>query len=101
MVTMAIRVGIRELRERTGHYLDLVQTGEEVEITDRGKLVAELRAPSKEKLVREQMIKEGRLIPGNGGLSRWRPRRELPEGVESPSQMLMRMREAEREEPKR
>jgi antitoxin (DNA-binding transcriptional repressor) of toxin-antitoxin stability system len=40
-------VGIRELKNRLSEYLRLVQAGEEVLVTDRGEVVAELRQPSK------------------------------------------------------
>jgi len=40
-------VGIRELKNRLSEYLRLVQGGEEVLVTDRGEVVAELRQPSK------------------------------------------------------
>jgi antitoxin (DNA-binding transcriptional repressor) of toxin-antitoxin stability system len=38
-------VGVRELKNRLSEYLRLVRTGEEVLITDRGHVVAELRQP--------------------------------------------------------
>ncbi len=41
-----MRVGVRELKARLSHYLDLVKAGECVTVTDRGKPVAELRAPA-------------------------------------------------------
>ncbi len=40
-------VGIRELKNRLSEYLRLVQGGEEILVTDRGEVVAELRQPSK------------------------------------------------------
>lgn len=39
-------VGIRELKDRLSEYLRLVRNGEEILITDRGDVVAELRLPS-------------------------------------------------------
>lgn len=38
-------VGIRELKARLSHYLRDVQTGDVVLVTDRGRVVAELRRP--------------------------------------------------------
>ena len=38
-------VGIRELKNRLSEYLRLVRNGEVVQITDRGKVVAEIRSP--------------------------------------------------------
>ena len=38
-------VGVRELKNRLSEYLRLVRTGEAVLVTDRGRVVAELRQP--------------------------------------------------------
>lgn len=38
-------VGIRELKARLSRYLREVQAGEVILVTDRGRVVAELRAP--------------------------------------------------------
>ncbi|HEX4963009.1 MAG TPA: type II toxin-antitoxin system prevent-host-death family antitoxin [Thermoanaerobaculia bacterium] len=38
-------VGIRELKNRLSEYVRLVKEGEVVMVTDRGEVVAELRAP--------------------------------------------------------
>ncbi len=38
-------VGVRELKARLSRYLREVQTGEVILVTDRGRVVAELRAP--------------------------------------------------------
>jgi antitoxin (DNA-binding transcriptional repressor) of toxin-antitoxin stability system len=39
-------VGVRELKNRLSEYLRLVRNGEEILVTDRGDVVAELRQPS-------------------------------------------------------
>jgi antitoxin (DNA-binding transcriptional repressor) of toxin-antitoxin stability system len=39
-------VGVRELKNRLSEYLRLVKGGEEILVTDRGEVVAELRQPS-------------------------------------------------------
>lgn len=39
-------VGVRELKDRLSSYLRMVRNGEEILITDRGEVVAELRQPS-------------------------------------------------------
>jgi antitoxin (DNA-binding transcriptional repressor) of toxin-antitoxin stability system len=41
-----IAVGVRELKNRLSEYLRLVRSGEEILVTDRGEVVAELRQPS-------------------------------------------------------
>ncbi len=40
-----ISVGIRELKNRLSAYLRMVRRGEEILVTDRGEVVAELRQP--------------------------------------------------------
>jgi antitoxin (DNA-binding transcriptional repressor) of toxin-antitoxin stability system len=39
-------VGVRELKDRLSEYLRLVRGGEEILVTDRGVVVAELRRPA-------------------------------------------------------
>jgi antitoxin (DNA-binding transcriptional repressor) of toxin-antitoxin stability system len=39
-------VGVRELKNRLSEYLRLVRSGEEILVTDRGEVIAELRQPS-------------------------------------------------------
>lgn len=39
------QIGVRELKNRLSEFLRLVRTGERVQITDRGKVVAELSPP--------------------------------------------------------
>jgi antitoxin (DNA-binding transcriptional repressor) of toxin-antitoxin stability system len=39
-------VGVRELKNRLSEYLRMVRNGEEILVTDRGEVVAELRQPS-------------------------------------------------------
>lgn len=42
----AVRVvGIRELKARLSHYVRMVGAGETILVTDRGEVVAEMRAP--------------------------------------------------------
>jgi antitoxin (DNA-binding transcriptional repressor) of toxin-antitoxin stability system len=40
-----IAVGIRELKNRLSEYLRMVRRGEEILVTDRGEVIAELRQP--------------------------------------------------------
>ena len=39
------KVGLRELRNRLGHYVRLARAGHEIQVTDRGEVVAELVPP--------------------------------------------------------
>lgn len=41
-------VGVRELKNRLSEYLRRVRQGEEIFVTDRGRVVAELRQPERE-----------------------------------------------------
>src|SRR2546422_486807 len=40
-------VGIRELKSRLSEYLRMVRSGEEILVTDRGEVIAELRQPGR------------------------------------------------------
>ena len=67
-------VGIRELKAKLSAYLRRVKRGETVRVTDRGVVVAELRAPAK-KPAREQD-----LSPDMAGLRRLIERGVVSEG---------------------
>jgi len=56
-----MRIGVRELRQHASRYLALVQRGEVVEVTDRGRLVARL-VPAEEDSW-EQLVASGRVTP--------------------------------------
>ena len=43
---MATRAGIRELRQNLSRYVDRVRTGETIDVTDHGQLVARLTPAS-------------------------------------------------------
>ena len=88
-------VGVRELRQRASELLRLVEQGQTVEITDRGRPVALLAPiPVGSPLVR--MKAAGEIEPATEGFD------DLPEPlllapeVESPSSVLDRLRQDER-----
>jgi prevent-host-death family protein len=94
--------GVRELKAQLSSYLRDVARGETVLVTDRGRVVAELRPPgaadrdaSPEELRRRALIASGRLrpatAPGSYDMTR-APRIGLPPGT---AQALL---DAEREE---
>jgi prevent-host-death family protein len=62
------RIGVRELRQHASRYLDRVKSGETVEVTERGRLVALIVPPEPARAARERLIAEGRLIPATGPL---------------------------------
>lgn len=57
------RIGVKELRQHASRYLQRVDAGETVEVTDRGRLVALLVPPTPAQTARERLIAQGRLIP--------------------------------------
>lgn len=67
---------MRELRQHASRYLARVKSGETVEVTERGRLVALLVPPDPQRGARERLIAEGRLIPSSGVL-------RLPRRVQS------------------
>jgi prevent-host-death family protein len=62
------RIGVRELRQHASRYLERVKSGETVEVTERGRLVALLVPPEPAHAARERLIADGRLIPSSGPL---------------------------------
>ena len=67
-----MRVGTKELKNRLSYYLRRVRQGEAVEVTDRGSVVAELRAARPQPKGDAQVIAE---LEAEGLLSRARVRR--------------------------
>jgi prevent-host-death family protein len=90
-----VSVGVRELRQRASELLRLVERGETVEITDRGRPVA-LLAPLPEGSPLEAMRTAGEIDPASESID------DLPEpvrvapGRELPSAVLARLRRDER-----
>lgn len=88
-------VGVRELRQRASELLRLVERGETVEITDRGRPVA-LLAPIPQGTPLERMLAAGELDPASEDPA------DLPEplilaaDVETPTSALRRLRRDER-----
>ena len=60
-----MRIGVRELRQHASRYLALVQRGEVVEVTDRGRLVARLVPAESEGW--EQLVASGAVLPAEPG----------------------------------
>jgi prevent-host-death family protein len=87
-------VGIRELRQRASELVRLVEQGESVEITDRGRPVAVL-APLPDAGPLEQLRSTGDLEEASASLDDLPPPLEVS-GPETPSQVLARLRRDER-----
>jgi prevent-host-death family protein len=88
-------VGVRELRQRASELLRLVEQGETIEVTDRGRPVA-LLTPMPEGNEYERMLAAGEIEPATGDIDDLPPPLELPAGSELPSQVLARLRHDER-----
>jgi prevent-host-death family protein len=64
-------VGIRELKSRLSEYLRAVRAGDEVLVTDRGRVIARLGPPSASVLphlpaAAAELARQGLLRPGEG-----------------------------------
>jgi prevent-host-death family protein len=88
------QVGVRELRQRASELLRLVESGETIEITDRGRPVA-LLAPLPEGSPLERLRAAGEVSPATGDLDDLPP--PLPSrAAELPSEVLAGLRRDER-----
>ena len=87
-------VGVRELRQRASELLRLVEKGETVEITDRGRPVA-LLTPLPEGSPLQRLRAAGDVDPAEGDLSALPPPLR-PAAGELPSEVLGRLRRDER-----
>lgn len=91
------RIGIRELRQHASRYLALVEAGQTVEVTDRGRLVALLTPVPAERTTVERLIAEGRLLPAENPTGRLlSPPLPARPGEPSLSQILEESRASER-----
>jgi prevent-host-death family protein len=69
-------IGIRELRDHLSRYLERVQGGEEVVVTDRGRAIARVVPMSGERTI-DRLIREGRVTPAK------QPKRSLPKPLKT------------------
>jgi prevent-host-death family protein len=67
-------VGVKELRDHLRHWLDAVQRGEEITVTERGRPVARI-VPSNGRSTYDRLVAEGVITPAS------RPRRAESEHV--------------------
>lgn len=87
------RVGVRELRQRASELLRLVEAGETIEITDRGRPVA-LLTPLPGGSPLEQLRAAGEVEPATDDLDSLPS--PLPTDGPLPSEVLARLRQDER-----
>lgn len=77
----AQRVPIRRLQQHASELIALVESGERVEITRNGRLVAVLSPPDPEETAWERLVTEGAVAPDadrRGSLAGWRTPRGAP-----------------------
>ncbi len=91
-------IGIRELRQHASVYVDLVEKGQTVDITNRGRLVARLVPARDVESPLERLIAAGIIQPAEdpGSLLDIEPAPAVPEGQPTASEVLLKMREEER-----
>ncbi len=89
------RVGVRELRQRASELLRLVEKGETIEVMDRGRPIA-LLTPLPDGSILDRLRASGELEPAAGDLDDLAPPLALPRDVETPSDVLARLRRDER-----
>jgi len=72
-----MKVGTKEIKNRLSHYLRRVKRGTVVHVTDRGKVVAEIRpaaaAKDREDAILNELAAEGLVTRGHGGFKDFEP----------------------------
>jgi prevent-host-death family protein len=94
--TASTRIGIRELRQHASVYVDLAEKGYTVDITNRGRLVAQLVPVREPGSPLERLIAAGIIEPAEegGGAGDLDPYPALPAGQPTASEILGQMRRA-------
>jgi len=94
----ACRIGVRELRQRASVYIDLVERGYTVDITNRGRLVAQLVPVKELESPLERLMAAGIIEPAEdpGDLLDVEAGPPAPPGQPSAMEILLQMREDER-----
>lgn len=59
------RIGIRELRQNASEYVRAAQSGETIEVTDRGRPVAHLAPVPAPQGVLDRLVAEGKVTPAS------------------------------------
>jgi antitoxin (DNA-binding transcriptional repressor) of toxin-antitoxin stability system len=92
--TAGTRIGIRELRQHASVYVDLAEKGYTVDITNRGRLVAQLVPVTEPGSPLERLIAAGIIEPAeeSGGVGDLDPYPAPPAGRATASETLAQMR---------
>lgn len=88
------RIGIRELRQNASTYIERVEGGETIEVTNRGRVVARLVPPVLTGI--ERLEREGRITKATRSIRDIPPPLPAKPGERSLSEILAEMREDER-----
>ena len=90
-------IGIRELRQHASVYVDLVEKGQTVDITNRGRLVARLVPARDVESPLERLVAAGIIQPAEdpGSLLDIEPAPPVPQGRPTASDILLQLREKE------
>ena len=86
------RIGIRELRQNASEYVRRAEKGEVIEVTDRGRPVAQLTPLPRPMSVLDRWIAEGKARRATGRLEDLPPPRPLPPGSPSTAEILEELR---------
>jgi prevent-host-death family protein len=91
------RIGIRELRQHASVYVDLAEKGYTVDITNRGRLVAQLVPVREPGSPLERLIAAGIIEPAEeaGGVGDLDPYPAPRSGQPTASEMLRQLRQGE------
>ena len=89
------RIGIRELRQHASVYVDLAEKGYTVDITNRGRLVAQLVPVTEPGSPLERLIAAGIIEPAEerGGAGDLEPYPAPPAGQTTASEILSQLRQ--------
>jgi len=90
-----LTIGVRELRQNASRYLRLVEGGETIRVTDRGRPVA-LLVPVPGEGGYARLVADGRIRPGTGSPAELGMPEPLPGGTRELSEHLEDLREDER-----
>jgi len=71
-------VGVRELRNNLSRYLERIQQGEEVVVTDRGRAIARVLPVTGERTI-DRLVREGKVTPATSR-ERTLPKRVVARG---------------------
>jgi prevent-host-death family protein len=86
-------IGVRELRQHASRYLARVEAGEELGVTNNGRLVARLVPMPSAVLSRAALIDAGALIPARRPQNLYEVTASSTQGVRNLSDVLNEMRD--------